>query len=115
LFAVGVAAVGLVVFTVSPGSVVALAFGDAYQGLERDLPLLGLAMCLFTAVNVGLNYLFATRSIRILIPLSTLCLLQCLMLALFHDSVRQIAWVQIYMMCAANLLVWSGVVRQELR
>ena len=114
-FAVGVAGAGLVAFVVAPGVVIALVFGDAYEALGRDLPLLGLAMCLFTAANVGLNYLFATRSIRILIPLCILCAVQCLMLALFHDSVRQIAWVQISIMCAANLLVWSGVARQELR
>lgn len=105
-FTAGLAGTGLLAYLVAPGLIVAVTYGQAFEGLEANLVLMGTAMSLFAVAYVGVNYLIALGRWRMLAPITAVVVLQGALLAGFHDSVREIALVQIAVMASLNAVVW---------
>lgn len=112
VFTLVLAGGALITYIFVPELVIRLAFGSQFVGLEENLRLLGTAMFLFAAANVAMHYLIAIGRWRpIALPVLFVAVAQLLLLAAFHETVREIALVQVAVMFGLNLATWPMVLR----
>jgi O-antigen/teichoic acid export membrane protein len=82
-----------VLYFIAHGFLVQTIFGDAYADPGQVLPIVGLAMTLFASLNIWLNYALSAGKPLFIASLGGVLLLQVAGLALFHDSLNEIALV----------------------
>ena len=97
---------GLLAYLLVPGLIVNVTYGRAFEELEANLFLMGLAMSLFAVAYIAVSYLIALGRWRMLITVAAVGVLQMALLGEFHGSVREIVLVQLAVMASLNLAVW---------
>lgn len=97
---------GLLAYLLVPGLVVTVTYGRAFEELETNLFLMGLAMSLFAVAYIAISYLIALGRWRMLITVAAVGVLQLVLLGAFHGGVREIVLVQLTVMALLNLAVW---------
>jgi O-antigen/teichoic acid export membrane protein len=102
-----------------PNLIVQVLFGDAYLGIAPLLWLYGVATALYALANVVINYRLSLGDGFGSVLAVIAGIAQVVSLWLFHDSLRQVVFVQIGIMVAlfAGLMVWDTilVVRERTR
>lgn len=78
-----------------PGRLVQTIFGDAYADPGLVLGLVGLATTFFAALNIWLNYALSLKRPAFVVALVVVVVVQLVGMALFHDSLREIAVVMV--------------------
>jgi O-antigen/teichoic acid export membrane protein len=89
-----------IIFWLVPGFLVQTIFGGAYRDPGLVLAVVGLATTLFAGLNIWLNYALSAKQPLFVGGLALALLMQIIGLALFHDSLLQVAIVT----CAAGLI-----------
>ncbi|MCA9980522.1 MAG: hypothetical protein KDD89_06815, partial [Anaerolineales bacterium] len=102
-------------FFLFPAEIVQLVFDNDFANPGPVLGLVGLATTLFGGVNLWLNYTLATQRTRYVYLLGMALLVQVSGLVLFHDTLLQIALVQVTAGVVGNLtgLLFSTMSKEK--
>ncbi len=91
-----------------PGFLVQTIFSTAYADPGWVLPLIGLATTLFAGLNIWLNYALSAERPNFVWSLGGVLLLQLVGLALFHETLLQVAVVTLAVGVMGNIAgVWT--------
>lgn len=89
------ALLAVVLYSLFPGLLVRILFGEAYIGVVPYLGLFALFMALYSLVNLLVQFFLSIREMRIAGPLCALAAIQALALWFFHGSLLQVIRVNI--------------------
>ncbi len=113
-FAVGVCLSGLagVMYVVVPRTLISVLYGSDYLNAATVLGIFGMAMTLYTAVNMLIMYFISIRNTRVPIAIMSAALaLEVMLMALFARSLRQFALVHLLVAGSLTLLMLLSVVK----
>ncbi|MBU1200737.1 polysaccharide biosynthesis C-terminal domain-containing protein [Patescibacteria group bacterium] len=88
--------IGFIIFSVFPHQVVLFLSGQQYIEAVRYLPIISLSMFLFGLSNVMLTSMFAIEKPKASLILLTACILQPILIVLFHQTLMQVVVVNLF-------------------
>jgi len=111
---IGIVAVGLtVVYAAVPG-IVLLPFGGAFSPVRAYLWPFAIALGLLSIINLLINYFLSVGSARFSAPLAGACLLETVLIALFHSSPGQVLGMVLITMSLLAAVLGSMYVVERL-
>lgn len=108
LFSVFMTLVGalliVAVYTVAPGMVISILYGQRYLSLYYLLPEIGIAMVFFSLINLICNYYLAIKNFTFLWFFALILLVQITVISFWHPSI--LAMVRVFIFSYASLFIF---------
>jgi O-antigen/teichoic acid export membrane protein len=110
----GVSVTLMVFYAVLPG-VVLLPFGEQFAPVQQYLWPFALALGMLALANLLTNYFLSIGSARFAIPLVGACIVETVLISLFHANVGQILWMVVITIGALVVALGSMYAAERLR
>lgn len=106
---VGVVSGAIIVFSIlAPELIINVLFGEAYLSGAPLLWIYAVSTALFALANVLINYQLSTGRGRGSLLVVITGFAQVIGLWLFHETLAQVIWVQVYIMSVLLILLFGG-------